>query len=468
MGIVMKSVPKLIRRFTAILAVSGLLLLLLNLAALVVIGRGRTGSRSPYMVAEETASALRKTAAGYVLDAPARETLEEEGAWAILIGEASRRVVWRTENTPQTVPERYSLANVARLTRGYLEDCPTYTGEAEDGLLVLGYPETRYWKLMWPSWDYSLIAHLPMTALVVALANLALVFLIYWAANAALLRSVRPIVDGIRALPTGEPVSVPERGPLSELAFHIDRTSQILQEQKARLGKKEAARANWIAGISHDIRTPLSMVMGCAAQLSGDSALTPEQQKRALCILRQSERMRDLVSGLNLASRLEYNMQPLHLRRENAAAIWRQAAADFVNADPAGQWSVRWLGEPGPCFVTADRELLQRAADNLLQNCMVHNETGCRIYLSARREGKSCLLSVADDGAGVSKPELARFNSGPGGLSGGPEEDGLPHGLGLQLVRQIAAAHGGTAHFGQSAWGGFQAELRLPLEDSGA
>lgn len=77
-----------------------------------------------------------------------------------------------------------------------------------------------------------------------------------------LLRSIKPIVSGIQSLPLGEPVYVREKGLLAELAVNINKTSELLRAKNDQLRKKETARANRIAGVSHDIRTPLSMVMG--------------------------------------------------------------------------------------------------------------------------------------------------------------------------------------------------------------
>lgn len=120
---------------------------------------------------------------------------------------------------------------------------PTYTGECENGLVVVGYPKDRYWKHMSPSWDYDFIKNAPYTVLIVIGVNVFLIFLIYMIANSKLLKSVKPITNGIQALPSGEPVYVREKGLLSDLAAKINQTSDILQKQKRNLQRKETARA---------------------------------------------------------------------------------------------------------------------------------------------------------------------------------------------------------------------------------
>ena len=258
----MKSVPKLIRRFSGLLILSSALILILNIVLLAVIAKSRTASGHPYTLAKEIGEALKKTEKGYYLEKEFLDILEKDHIWAVCIDDATHQVVWRTENTPETLPQTYSLSDISNLTMGYIQDYATYAGAAEGGLVVLGYPPYRYWKHLWPTWDYSFIANVPKTLLLGLAANITLILIIYVMATSRLLKSVKPIVTGIQALPTGEYFHVKETGVLSELALNINKTSDILLSQRHQLRKKETARANWIAGVSHDIRTPLSMVMG--------------------------------------------------------------------------------------------------------------------------------------------------------------------------------------------------------------
>ena len=75
------------------------------------------------------------------------------------------------------------------------------------------------------------------------------------------------------------------------------------------------------------------MVMGYAGQLESSPTLPESERQKAAAIIRQSKRIKDLINDLNLASKLEYNMQPLMKKRENAVAVVRQVAVDFINMD---------------------------------------------------------------------------------------------------------------------------------------
>lgn len=465
----MKSVLKLIRRCVGILLFSSMLLLVLNMVLLFLFTASQTPNSYPWKTAEEAAGALRQREDGeYILPADLARELKDSGAWGIYIENETGQVKWQTENLPETIPKSYAISDISGLTRGYLDGYPTFTGAAEDGLVVLGYPRDSFWKHMWPSWDYETIASLPRVFLQVLAINGALIFLIYMVTNSKLLRSVKPIINGIRDLPEGEPVYIKEKGLLWELAESINKTSEILQTQKYQLRRKETARANWIAGVSHDIRTPLSMVMGYAGQLREDPCLTEEGRKKAGVIVRQSQRMRNLINDLNLASKLEYNMQPLHLRKENMIAIVRQVVVEFMNMDIEEKYPIVWETEEELTFcpVMADKDLMKRAVSNLIQNSMNHNGQGCTIYVSVSAGEGLCILTVSDDGQGVLEEEAEKLNKIPHYMVCDEAVQEQRHGLGLLIVKQILEAHQGTAVVKTGSHGGFEVKLTLPLEAS--
>lgn len=175
----MKDITKLIRRFVGILLLSTVLVIVLNIIILVTISASQTANGRPWTTAKETAEALQETETGYVLSSDMTDRLSQENAWAIYIDNDTLEVKWHTENLPDTVPLQYTISDIASLTRGYIDGYPTYTGESENGLVVVGYPKDRYWKHMSPSWDYDFIQNAPYTVLVVIVVNIFLIFLIY-------------------------------------------------------------------------------------------------------------------------------------------------------------------------------------------------------------------------------------------------------------------------------------------------
>lgn len=330
----MKSTFKLIRRFAKILLFSVIILFVINILLLIFVFYRSTSNAGGWDAAERIGTELAETESGsYTLSEEGETILQQRNAWAILIGDRTGDVIWHSENLPGGIPLHYSASDISYYTRGYIEDYPTTTAARGDDLILMGYPKDMYWKHMWPTFDYQLVAKIPQLILLFAAVNFFVIILIYFISTSGVLKSIKPIVGGIQDLPEGKEVYIKEKGMLSDLAAALNSVSEKLRRQERELKKKETARANWISGVSHDIRTPLSMVMGYAGQLEESTELSEEDKRKASIIRRQSLRIKKLVNDLNLASKLEYNMQILHMQPVNLIAIARQSVVEHMNAD---------------------------------------------------------------------------------------------------------------------------------------
>ena len=466
----MKSILRLTRRFVfTMLAAVAILLVMNSVLFISVAYQGMTNGSGWKEAMEVSAALTRLSDGGYLLQPEGAELLEEKGVWAILVQDGTGNVIWQSENLPEGIPMRYSAAAISQATRGYIADYPVTTADKDGDLVILGHPKERFWKLMWNTFDFQTVAGFPRTALLFLFINIGCIFLIYLAAVSGVLRSVRPIVDGIAALPEGGDVYIREKGLLADLAAAINRAAEKLRMQERELRKKETARANWIAGVSHDIRTPLSMVMGYAGQLEESPALPEEERRKAGVIRLQSIKMKNLVNDLNLSSKLEYNMQPLHLKRVNLLAVVRQVVVDFLNLDLEERYPLEWSIEEGltACMIDGDEDLLRRAMNNLLANAQIHNPGGCMIAVTVNTDGDTVEVAVEDNGVGVTDKQLDILQKTPHYMMSDGSGTEQRHGLGLLIVRQIAEAHQGSVAFGHGRDGGFAVTMRFPYRETG-
>lgn len=101
-----------------------------------------------------------------------------------------------------------------------------------------------------------------------------------------LIRSIRPLTQGMQALAEDKKVYIEPKGILASLAQSLNRASALLQQRNESLKSRDEARSNWITGISHDIRTPLSMILGYASDLEENDSV-PAEQRRQAAIIRQ-------------------------------------------------------------------------------------------------------------------------------------------------------------------------------------
>ena len=459
----MKNILKLIRRFVITIILSIFLLLFLNIFLFEFIFFKYSTDDSPSDKTFEIAKIIKFKDRKYFLPDKEISNLKKQNIWAIVIDNDSKKVIWQTENLPGEIPKEYSVFDIALFSHAYIKGYPVFTTKIRNDLLVLGYPKDSYWKYSTATWNYRLIQNVPNFFLIFLLSNIFFVFLIYIFSNSKLLKSVNPIIKGIQGLPKDNPVNIDERGVLSELAKSINKTSEILQNQREQLRNKDTARANWIAGVSHDIRTPLSMIMGYASQLKTSSNLSEEMAKKLSVILKQSERIKNLINDLNLASKLEYNMQPFEKKKENAVAVIRQVIVDFLNMDIDEKFPIEWKtkNEFVSCFVNVDKNLIKRALANLIQNSINHNENGCTIYVSVKEDEKNCIICVEDNGIGVSDEELEKLNNTPHYMVCDKNTTEQQHGLGLLIVKQIMDVHNGQVEMKHSEYGGFKVVLQI-------
>ena len=150
--------------------------------------------------------------------------------------------------------------------------------------------------------------------------------------------------------------------------------------------------------------------------------------------------------------------QPLRRKDLRAGPLFRQLVAQFCESPLAERCGIT-LEQEEPAeqtVLSVDEALMARLLENLLNNSVRHNSKPVNITVHTRRAGERFCLTVADDGIGYPATVLAALNAAD------PAEN-APHILGLYVVQQIAAAHGGTAVFGQNTPHGAKAVVYLPL-----
>ncbi|NQX70671.1 HAMP domain-containing histidine kinase [Paenibacillus alba] len=464
----MDGVIRILRRFIGSTLFMFAMLLIINFALLgTLIFNETKEERSPAAVAQQVAEAVDRQAgkAGYQLGGNEERLLEQHKAWAMLIN-GGGSVTW-SYRLPDEIPLSYSLQEIAKLSRHYLLDYPVYSWEhADDGLVVVGYPQSSYAKYQY-NFSISWIRTLPLRLALLLLGNMVLALLLSIFIGTRMIRSIRPLVNGIHALAKEEPVHVEPKGILSDLAKSINSTSDKLQSKNTALKARDEARSNWIAGISHDIRTPLSMVLGYASELEEHEEVPAQQRLHAGIIRKQGEQLRSLVSDLNLVSMLEYEMQPLHLKTVRLSAVARLTVSELINNGLDERYPITLHISDESIQVQADEKLLLRGIANLVHNSIRHNPQGCEIKIETSQplELESsislCRLVVTDTGRGIRKEALSDLLELPY-ASGRQRAAANGHGLGLPMVARIAKAHHGRLLLNSESGKGLEAVLELP------
>lgn len=380
-----------------------------------------------------------------------QELLKENRAWAMLLDD-NGTVIWQ-ELLPDELPRRYTASDIAKFSRWYLQDYPVYVLEHSEGLLVAGAEKGSLVKYHFTlNEDY--IKKMTAGIAAVFIANIFMVVLLIWKNTHHVEKAVTPILQGIETVSAGQPVLLPEKGELAEI-------NRKLNKAGAFIVKKDRARAEWISGISHDVRTPLSVILGFAGQMEEDESLPAAAREQAAYIRKQGEKLRSLIADLNLTSKLEYSMQPLRMDKVFAVEMARQVVCEFLDSGLGDQYSIDLVSKPQDemRFIMGDEALLKRALANLIQNSITHNPEGCAISISVSCNKTDIIIAVSDNGIGLSDEKLKELKEKPHYMESADDGLNLRHGLGLLLVRQIVEAHLGEVRLQNDNHNGFCIEL---------
>jgi len=333
------------------------------------------------------------------------EKLKEYECFAMLI-DNSGKVVW-SYALPEEIPKEYSIKDIASFTKWYLCDYPVFVFIREEGIFVTGAPKESLWKYQMIFRMDTIHAYTKLIIPLFVLNSFLLIFI---------------------------PV--------------------FLIKKQARRREKE--RTTWIAGVSHDIRTPLSLIMGYAEELK-ESFLPEDLLEKAEIIENQAIRMRTLIQDLNTENKLEYGFWKQNKEKVHLAAVLRETLCNVMNHETDGRYEfeIEVEKEAEGARIKGEAGLIKRLLENLLNNAIQHNPDGCSIYIGFHKKKFFYVITVADNGKGVTDEQLK-------GLSTRKKENGLPeHGLGLRLVRQIARLHHWKLKLERKAGGGMECVIKI-------
>lgn len=452
----MKSLWKISRRYVLSAILITVLVLYANIAAFIMISMGHLNTVEENEIGrnimEEVGENLIKEDGEYQMKLEGTKLLEESSfIWAMFIDE-SGDVMWSWQ-LPQDFDLHYGIGDVSAFSRWYLKDYPVRTWKTENGLLVYGMEKNSVVR-MDLIYDREVLLAIPDTLKELAIVNVTLLLLLAVFFAYRFYRSIRPIAEGIGQLAEKKPVNVQQKGLTADLASKLNQASEILMSQDAALERRDMARTEWIAGVSHDIRTPLALITGYADELTKEPGIGEEGKKRAQQIQNLSLVIGQLIADLNLTSKLEYQAQPLHKKEFSPARLLRECVAEYYNQGLSEEYDieVEIMPETEQVRLKGDTGLLLRAFRNLIGNSIRHNPEGCVVSVRLTKTDTGIEYVFSDSGSGIPQKVLDAFSKEN-------NEAQSVHIMGLRIVMQIVKAHGGKMEFVQRENGNYDVEI---------
>ena len=238
---------------------------------------------------------------------------------------------------------------------------------------------------------------------------------------------------------------------------------KVLLEDVTQFRLLDQLKTDLVATASHELKTPLATVrLAIHWLLDGTlGPLTPSQEEVVLEARDNSERLLATINNLLDLARLEQGRQSLDLRPEQPLALLQAAReASRPQAEEKGVEVVVDAPTDLP-LVRVDAEALSHALRNLIDNAVTYTDRGGRITLAGSSSGDAVTLSVADTGTGIPQEYLPHLFDKFFRVPGQPRGSGT--GLGLPIVREIVAAHGGTIRCDSHQGNGTVFRLTLPV-----
>ncbi len=236
-----------------------------------------------------------------------------------------------------------------------------------------------------------------------------------------------------------------------------DLASERLTSEQLR--EADAMKSTFLQAVSHDLRSPLSAILGLARTLERDDLDLPADQAHELAgrIVENARRLDRIVADLLDLERLAAGVVEPMFAPVDVGTLVRELAA---NADVmAGR---RLQLDTAPLVIAADAVMIERIVENLLGNAVKHTPGDSRIWVRVERTDDGALIVVEDDGPGVAPDQrdliFEAFTQGESAATG------RGAGVGLALVGRFASLHGGEAWVQERVGGGASFRVRLAAE----
>jgi signal transduction histidine kinase len=378
-----------------------------------------------------------------VFDASSRQSLSDTGQGDGALPFPRRNILNRSAQTARDSSGRVWLYTFTRLGDGKV--------------LVVAAPRPKVPVLnvfadefLFPILEGGLIALLLSLILAFALAR--------WVAD-----PLQQVVIAAGQYPSEEIRPLALRGP-----HEVQTLTRAFNSMLARVQSSQRSQRDFVANVSHEMKTPLTAIQGFAQAILDDTADTPEARKKAAQIIyNEAARMHRMSLDLLELARLEAGTADLDMAPVDVGALLRSVIEKLTpQAQKAGVSLVHNIAEDLPSII-GDGDRLAQVFTNLVDNALKFTPSGGRVTLSAKKAGVEAELSVADTGIGVASEALPRlfdrFYQVDSSRAGG---EGHGTGLGLAIVREIIQAHGGKIGVRSQVGSGTTFTIHLPLARS--
>lgn len=393
------------------------------------------------------------------------ERLDKYGLWLQVIDETGKEVF--SHNKPDKYPEKYVTSELISLQIN--------NDKHEDTIFVSSYKSSgKTWNYL-ICFPYSIGKHMlyyngenigrlsPLFRIVIlfclCMVILFTIFYVFW-----LTKHLRKISKGINNLSVRHYTKLPEKGIFSDIYLSLNNMDVEIRRIDQAGMDTERIRKEWIANITHDLKTPLSPIKGYAELLMGSITFDDEVIKKyGSIILKNVNHTENMINDLKLTYQLDSGVVPFHPQAVNLVRFLKEIVIDIINDPAFKNYNIEFKNDVQECEALVDVDLFRRAMNNLIINALTHNPTDTKVTISiGLNESQEISICISDNGVGMSDKEQSElFNRYYRGTNTQTKTEGS--GLGLAISKQIITLHNGTISVNSKQGEGSRFTIVFPL-----
>ncbi|MDO9541635.1 MAG: ATP-binding protein [Kiritimatiellia bacterium] len=272
------------------------------------------------------------------------------------------------------------------------------------------------------------------------------------------------ILDGEIVIYSNEDHFLQLHGTVLTDASGMNIGALVVLNDVTRLKRLETVRRDFVANVSHELKTPITALKGCVETLTDESSVTAQERKKFMTMMaRHADRLEAIVNDLLSLSKIEFDAERGRIQLEPGPIgdILRRTANTFMGQAEHKKIIVT-IDCPADLTASINAALLEQAVGNLIDNAVKYSGEGTRVRVSAKLNGNDVEISVSDQGPGIEKKHLDRIferfyrvDQARSRAMGGT-------GLGLAIVKHIVLAHRGFVGVTSAVGQGSVFSIRFP------
>lgn len=377
-----------------------------------------------------------------------QNVLTKRHAWIQVLDENGKEVY--RFRVPANIKKKYTPIEVVQMYKYKEVDRNTvvFVGEKNENGHRFSYfigIENQNLNREFISFDNRDISKVFKLGTIVFMVDILIALFVGYLFSKRLTKPLHKLVEGIKKLANREFNHHSEsKGLYKNVFYNLNLLSDQLKANERERKKLDLMREEWLANISHDIKTPLSSIQGYAEMIKDpDYDFTLDEIKEYAGIIEsKSLYIKEVMEDLNLSTRLKNKELTLHTQEINIVTLLRKIVIDLLNDPKYMNRNIDFHVNQENIMLEVDEILFRRAINNLIYNAIVHNNDQVKIEVRIERKDQHTHIIIKDNGKGIKKEELERiFDRYYRGTNTGSAHKGS--GLGMAIAHDIIKAHNG-------------------------